>query len=76
MVQHCLRTFGPPNISDATGLMTDVPPRPDRNAPGKPAPARISSQDLLAGRREVIIQHGSDQYRLQLTNSNKLILVK
>jgi hemin uptake protein HemP len=57
--------------------MIDVPPRPDRNASGKPAaPAKISSQDLLAGRREVIIQHGADQYRLQLTNSNKLILVK
>jgi hemin uptake protein HemP len=57
--------------------MTEVRPRPDRSAPGKPAaPAKISSQDLLAGRREVIIQHGSDQYRLQLTNSNKLILVK
>lgn len=57
--------------------MTDLPSRPDRKASGKPpAPAKISSQDLLAGRREVIIQHGSDQYRLQLTNSNKLILVK
>jgi protein TonB len=51
--------------------MTEVPPRPERSAPGKPtAPAKISSQDLLAGRREVIIQHGADQYRLQLTEAS------
>jgi hemin uptake protein HemP len=57
--------------------MTEIPPRPDRSAPGKQAaPAKVSSQDLRVGRREVIIQHGADQYRLQLTNSNKLILVK
>jgi hemin uptake protein HemP len=57
--------------------MTESPPRPNRNMAGKPAgPPTISSQDLLAGRREVIIQHGAEQYRLQLTNSNKLILVK
>jgi hemin uptake protein HemP len=57
--------------------MTESPPRPNRNMAGKLAgPLRISSQDLLAGRREVIIQHGAEQYRLQLTNSNKLILVK
>ncbi len=36
----------------------------------------ISSRDLLAGRQEVIIQHGQEQYRLRLTSSNKLILIK
>jgi hemin uptake protein HemP len=66
-----------PNIPDATGLMTELPLQPNRSAPGKPAgPPKLSSQDLLAGHREVIIQHGPEQYRLQLTNSNKLILVK
>ena len=57
--------------------MTELPLQPKRSAPGKPAgPPKLSSQDLLAGHREVIIQHGPEQYRLQLTNSNKLILVK
>jgi len=36
----------------------------------------ISSRDLLTGHREIIIQHNSEQYRLRLTNSNKLILCK
>ena len=39
-------------------------------------PAIVSSQDLLAGQRQLIIRHGREQYRLQLTNSNKLILTK
>ena len=39
-------------------------------------PVIVSSEDLLAGRRLLIIRHGPEQYRLQLTNSNKLILTK
>jgi hemin uptake protein HemP len=39
-------------------------------------PGPISSEELLAGQREIIIQHGTEQYRLRLTNNNKLILVK
>lgn len=39
-------------------------------------PRIVSSETLLAGRRELIIQHGTEQYRLRLTASNKLILVK
>jgi hemin uptake protein HemP len=39
-------------------------------------PAIVSSQELLAGQRQLVIRHGREQYRLQLTNSNKLILTK
>jgi hemin uptake protein HemP len=42
----------------------------------KSAAPVISSRDLLAGHREVTIQHGEEQYRLLLTGSNKLILIK
>ena len=57
--------------------MNDTPS--DKNA--DPAertvrPQIVSSRDLLAGHREVIIEHGTEHYRLRLTNSNKLILVK
>ena len=41
-----------------------------------PISAPISSEELLGGQREIIIQHGAEQYRLRLTNNNKLILVK
>jgi hemin uptake protein HemP len=36
----------------------------------------LDSQDLLAGRREVLIRHGAETYRLRLTSNNKLILMK
>jgi hemin uptake protein HemP len=51
----------------------------DPNAPpadNAAAPRIVTSESLLAGRRELLIQHGSEQYRLRLTASNKLILVK
>jgi hemin uptake protein HemP len=40
------------------------------------APRIVSSEELLAGGRELLIQHGAERYRLRLTASNKLILVK
>jgi hemin uptake protein HemP len=52
------------------------PPKLGDAADQAGADRTILSQDLLQGRREVIIQHGEQQYRLRLTNSNKLILVK
>lgn len=37
---------------------------------------RIASTELFRGERELIIEHGSDEYRLRLTNQGKLILTK
>ena len=39
-------------------------------------PRIISSGDLLKGKRELIIHHNREVYRLKLTGSNKLILTK
>lgn len=36
----------------------------------------VDSSTLMAGRRELIIRHGKDAYRLRVTASNKLILTK
>lgn len=36
----------------------------------------LESTDLFREGREVIIRHGEEQYRLRLTSSNKLILIK
>ncbi len=38
--------------------------------------ARIASENLLAGKTEVVIAHGGETYRLRLTRQNKLILTK
>ncbi|MES1990352.1 MAG: hemin uptake protein HemP [Pseudomonadota bacterium] len=37
---------------------------------------QVSSHDLFDGKREVIIAHGEERYRLCITASNKLILIK
>ena len=39
-------------------------------------PPIIDSATLMSGRRELIIRHGADTYRLRVTASNKLILTK
>lgn len=39
-------------------------------------PPVLSSRDLFGSSREVIIEHGTEQYRLLITSNNKLILMK
>ena len=45
-------------------------------APAPGGPPRWSSQTLLGQRREVLIDHRGEQYRLRLTAAGKLILTK
>jgi hemin uptake protein HemP len=40
------------------------------------APQRIDSSRLLAGMRELIIEHAGSEYRLRRTQNDKLILTK
>lgn len=44
--------------------------------PCKPPPRRLASSDLFAGRREIVIVHGTVEYRLRQTSQGKLILTK
>lgn len=36
----------------------------------------ISSEHLFAGQQEIIIMHAGEEYRLRITNNNKLIMTK
>lgn len=54
---------------------------PHRTALSPPTPAsvttrRVSSQSLLEGERELVIQHQGSEYHLRLTRNDKLILTK
>jgi len=54
-------------VSDAT----------DASAPmSAPRPPIVRTEDLFGTRREVIIKHGEEEYRLRITRSDKLILTK
>ena len=48
--------------------------RRGERSPSKPRRVRI--EDLLGGGREVIIEHGNEEYRLRMTSNSKLILTK
>jgi hemin uptake protein HemP len=43
---------------------------------GVPVHRSISSRELMAGERVIIIRHDREEYRLRLTASGKLILTK
>jgi hemin uptake protein HemP len=51
------------------------PPVPSVRDAGASAPARrIDSVDLLGARGELVIVHAGREYRLRITQNNKLIL--
>jgi hemin uptake protein HemP len=50
-----------------------IPAAPARRAPQA---VEIDSARLLEGRREVLIRHGGECYRLRHTRNDKLILTK
>lgn len=50
--------------------------RSDNSKPATEGALIISSQQLLAGRQQLLIVHEGEIYRLRLTKNNKLILTK
>lgn len=61
----------------AAGRFMDMtaPDRTIRVTKAGATPA-LDSAELFQGGREIVIRHGEELYRLRLTNSNKLILIK
>lgn len=41
-----------------------------------PSPRTLSSGELLQGKQEIFIQHGTEIYRLRQTRTGKLLLYK
>ncbi|MDO3380318.1 hemin uptake protein HemP [Geoalkalibacter halelectricus] len=37
---------------------------------------KFTTQDLMGNSREVVIEHGGEEYRLRITSNQKLILTK
>jgi hemin uptake protein HemP len=62
-----------PHISPASVAQHALAHPVDR---GAALPAAIDSAQLLQGRHELVIRHGSECYRLRLTRNDKLILTK
>ncbi len=59
--------------------MSNLAPAPTSAPSARPAQGdlpMLNSRDLFTTQREVLIQHGTEHYRLRLTSTNKLILTK
>ncbi len=41
-----------------------------------PNKRRVTSHGLMTGQREIVIEHGDDEYHLRITGKGKLILTK
>lgn len=60
-------------MSEQTNIDQSVP----ASAPQDDIPEGvISSETILKGKQEVLIQHGDTTYRLRITQNGKLILCK
>lgn len=58
-------------------MLTDQPPEAPQDNPGTPriaAPPRLDSSALFGASRELIIVHNGREYRLRMTQNEKLIL--
>ncbi|GAA4447740.1 hemin uptake protein HemP [Novipirellula rosea] len=67
----------PPAAAQAQPAAAQAQPAAPSHCPSLESFAKvIPSSELLRGRREVWIEHGSEMYRLRLTASGKLYLTK
>lgn len=53
-----------------------ISPNTGLSAPSPDAARTISSEDLMRGQRELLIEHAGEVYRLRITRNGKLILNK
>ncbi|HTS92676.1 MAG TPA: hemin uptake protein HemP [Stellaceae bacterium] len=60
--------------SDASGAAT--PPILGYFGVAPPQVRTVDSREVMAGERLILIRHGTEQYRLQITRKGKLILTK
>ncbi len=66
-------------VSNGHGREMNMPGRTSNEKDPSDQPTRtreISSQELLGGRRELIILHNEERYTLRVTANRKLILTK
>ena len=57
-------------------VMETHPESSRASAPRAALAPRIASERLMNGRREIIIEHGPEEYRLRITGAGKLLLTK
>jgi hemin uptake protein HemP len=65
------------NIINKLDISQDITANQHSDGNGQKSMHRtITSDVLFAGKRELLIRHASESYRLRITNQGKLILTK
>jgi hemin uptake protein HemP len=64
------------DIKTGTTETLKIKPELDARAANTMITAHTNSETLFAGKRELLIAHAGEHYRLRLTNQGKLILTK
>jgi hemin uptake protein HemP len=64
------------HIKTATAVTLKLNSELEAGAANSIITAHTSSETLFAGKRELLIAHGAEHYRLRLTSQGKLILTK
>jgi hemin uptake protein HemP len=54
----------------------ETPAAPAAEPAARAATVRLASSEVFRGRREVVIVHRGQEYRLHITKADKLILTK
>ena len=72
------RRFGATVERDRVLMMSrdDAEQATPKHTPAVPKVRRLKVSELLAGEREVILEHDAQDYRLRITANGKLILTK
>jgi len=56
--------------------MDSIPASEERRIHDVAGRPTVRSADLFQGGKEIVIRHGSEEYRLRITRAGKLILTK
>ena len=59
-----------------SGSEQDATRKSEETPPSNARLRRLKVSEILAGNREVILEHGGQDYRLRITANDKLILTK
>jgi hemin uptake protein HemP len=63
-------------MTGPSGTPSGAGPAPPGAPPRAGEAALVEAESLFRGRREVVIAHAGQRYRLRITQSGKLILTK
>jgi len=78
IIRGTQRRFGATVERDRVLIMSrdDAEQATPKHMPAVPKVRRLKVSELLAGEREVILEHDGQDYRLRITANGKLILTK